>query len=165
MDWIHDDAHNRLYVLLSNPADAIEDQLVVYDRDTDRSCVIQAFDPSERTLQLASSDFDTFYILTTQAAGVEIDKSRDLSDADTQALTLGYDASERATSSILKYKHSQNLLTEHVPTTASHPPQVGIHYWIGFDAPRRHLSRDTTDITCRVQSLKRCAVLPVRDCH
>ena len=134
VDWIHDDAHNRLYVLLSNPSDAIEDQLVVYDRDTDRSCVIQAFDASERTLQLASSDFDTFYILVTQATGVETDKSLKPSDVNNQELTLGYDASERATSSILKYKHSQNLLTEHVPTTASHPPQVGIHYWIGFDA-------------------------------
>ena len=134
VDWIHDATNDRLYVLLSNPSDAIRDQLIVYHRTTDISCVLQEFDASLRLMQLASSDFDTFYILATQATGAEVDKSRKPSDTDTQSLTLGYDASERATSSIWKYTHTADHLALHVATDADYPPQVGIHFWIGFDA-------------------------------
>ena len=72
VDWAYDDFTNRLYVLLSNPSSHIADQFVEYRLDTDSYNILREFDPSDTVYRLASSDNDTFYILT--GASTDIDR-------------------------------------------------------------------------------------------
>ena len=129
--WLHDDTTDRVYVLLSNSSNTIADELGVYDVEKDIYRVLESFDPSLAVLQLATTDFDTFYILAAPAIDAAVDRSA--ADVDTDTVALGYDAAEGAKSTILKYVHADDWTMTLVDTDTDLPPQVGLHYWVGFE--------------------------------
>ena len=131
VSWLHDDTNNLVYVLLSNSSNTISDELVVYDIEKDIYRVLESFDPSLAVLQLATTDFDTFYILAAPAIDAEVDRSA--ADVDTDTIALGYDSAEAAKSRILQYVHSDDWTMTLVDTDSDFPPQVGLHYWVGFE--------------------------------
>ena len=130
VDWLHDDTNDRLYVLLSNRSDGIGDQLMVYHIKGDRYEILNEFDPDIAIHQLATSDFVDFYILTTPAIGNEIDRSAETPDVDTDSVALGY----ADTTEILKYQQDVRRTTTVVAADDAYPPQVGLHYYVGFES-------------------------------
>ena len=130
VDWILDEATNRLYVLLSNPSSHIADQLVEYRLDTDSYHVLRAFDPSDAVYRLSSSDYDTFYILCGTSS--EIDRSDPLSE-DTEAFTRSFDSSEEASGiKVMQYDREDDWLDTFIESDDDYRPQLGIHYHFGF---------------------------------
>ena len=130
VDWILDETARRLYVLLSNPAPHIRDQLVEYRIETDSYHVLREFDASEAVYRIASSDYDTFYILC--GASTDIDKS-DPNAEDTQAFTRGFDSSEPTSKiKVLEYARADDWLETFIDTDDENRPQLGVHYHFGF---------------------------------
>ena len=133
VDWVHDSTDDRLYILLSNPHNSIADQLVEYDVVKDKERVLQEFDTSAAVLSIATADYDTFYVLTAPAIDIDVDRTADPVEVDTDTLTLDYDTAEGTGAEILRYKHSDDHLSTHVAADDTYPPQVSLHYWVGFD--------------------------------
>ena len=130
VDWVYDDTSERLYVLLSNPAAHIADQLVEYRVNTDSYSVLREFDATLACYRLTSPDSDTFYILA--GASTDIDKS-DADSLETEVLTRGYDSGgERSKVKILEYSREDDWLETFIEPYDAYRPQLGIHYHFGF---------------------------------
>ena len=131
VDWVRDATNNCLFILLSNPEAHVADQLVRYDIDDDRYRLLYDFPLGVRTHRLASSDFDTFYILAT--TGDSIDGSRVPRPRVTEDIASQYDATLTDNAHIRRYVVSTDTETDDfVESTDSRSPQVGLHYFAGF---------------------------------
>ena len=129
-DWIYDSATDRLYVLLSNPEHHIPDQFVEYRLDTDSYHILHEFDMSIAVYRLATSDFDTFYILSRDAT--DLDRSA-ASTADTESWACGFDSSLPSSEiRILKYIRTADWQADFIDSDDDHRPQLGVHYHVGF---------------------------------
>ena len=69
-DWVYDSTNDIVYILMSNYQNHIADQLVEYDVVADRSRVVFEFPTDYFCVNIATADFDTFYVLTAGAAGL-----------------------------------------------------------------------------------------------
>lgn len=132
-DRLYDSTADTVYFLLSNASAYVSDMLVSYDMQTHRYGVVTTFPEGVKTVQLATSDFDTFYILT--CGGITLDRSRDPLPRDTVSVISEYDAVLPGSDcKVMRYVVSTDTLTENfVPATNVRKPQVGLHYYAGFE--------------------------------
>ena len=133
VDWIYDETHKQMYILLSAPDTHIGgSRLVRVDYETGRSAVLYEFERGRTAWQLASEDFDTFYILTS-ASTDDMDRSASDTPKDTQCAAYRYDsAAPESDTRIIRYHKSFDDTTDFIDADADYPPQVGCHYWTGF---------------------------------
>ena len=136
VDWIHDSGADIFYLLLGHPSGSVRDLLVSYDPADDRYERVRVFDAGVQVSQLASSNYDTFYVLATTAN--RLDPSEIPQNADA-AIFDNWDSSrETEDTRILKYVVRTDRLTEFVAPDDAYPPQFGLHYMSGFEN-RRHI--------------------------
>ena len=133
VDWIYDETDKQMYILLSAPDTHIGgSRLVRVDYETGRSAVLYEFERGRTAWQLASEDFDTFYILTS-ASTDDMDRSASDTPKDTQCAAYRYDsAAPESDTRIIRYHKSFDDTTDFIDADADYPPQVGCHYWVGF---------------------------------
>ena len=129
VDWVVDTENSKLYYLLSHPADFISDELVCRDLKTQTSQVLYRFDPGVAALKLATSDFDTFAVMLTDAT--DFDFSAETTADIYRSLKEGHDASISAKTQIATYQLSGNTYQTLVEKTADYRPLSALHYWTG----------------------------------
>lgn len=126
-DVAYDTTQQKYYMLYGQQHNNIQDHLVGYDVATDRwtyiatnETIINNITRQYEMWQLATADFNDFYILATVH----------LTEGDNDTLVRGtYDAQESTTShiKILKYNLTDDLWTT-VDDTNGNAPQIGFYY-------------------------------------
>ena len=131
-DWVHDSTNDRLLSLLSNPEGHIADLLVQYDLESDTYRTLHTFDKDISVHRIARRNSTDYYILSAKA--LTQDRSAATLPRAVDATGYAYDAiAAESDIKILRYNASTNTLTEHVDADDTRPPQLGIHYHIGFE--------------------------------
>ena len=131
-DWVYDSTNDRLLILLSNPEGHIADLLVQYDLESDTYRVLHTFDKDISVHRIAQRTSTDYYILSAKA--ISQDRSAATLPRAIDGTGYAYDsASEESEIKILRYNASTDTLTEHVAEDNARPPQLGIHYHIGFE--------------------------------
>ena len=103
-----------------------------YDLSSDSYRVLQTFDKDVSVHRIARRNGTNYYILTSKP--IPQDRSARELPRHTDATGYGYDSvSEGSQIKIYHYSTSSGTLTEHVAEDDSFPPQLGIHYWVGFE--------------------------------
>ena len=131
-DVIADTANNKLYILAGSAYTSYADYLWEFDRTTDKWTVIAIFSTTDETWQLASEDYNVFYVMATK-------KRRDIN-----ILPYGtYDAAEATVSDtsqvkILKVDISAGTITTFIDDSNTFEPQLALFYSVGF--PRENAS-------------------------
>ena len=135
VDWIHDPTGNALYILLSNPSNRVRDRLIRFDIDDEMYRVLHEFDADRSVHEITSSNFDDFYITT--AAAIDVDRSDpNPTRREPASAYLGYDAASAFSDTrIVEFNQTSDTETEIVGSSATYPPQIGLHYWAGFSNP------------------------------
>ena len=131
-DWVHDATNDRILMLLSNPEGHIADVLVQYNLNSDSFRTLYTFPKNIKAHRIARRDATNYYILTSGA----ISQDRSASSLPRQSDSTGYAYDAIAEGSVVRIHHynaSTGTLTEHVPEDNTRPPQLGIHYAIGFE--------------------------------
>ena len=136
VDWVHDSTNNRVLILLSNPERHIADLLVQYDVQADSYRVLHTFDKGTAVHRIERRNATNYYILTS--AKIQQDRSARQLPRPNDSTTSAYDSpAEGSEIKIYHYTDGRgNLaptLTEHVAEDGTHPPQLGIHYHVGFE--------------------------------
>ena len=133
VDWVYDSTNDRILILLSNPESHISDQLVQYDIDGDSYRVLHTFGKDTVVHRIERRNATNYYILTSakitqdRSAGGSLPRPSD---------GTGYASDSLAEGSGIKIYHystSTGTLTEHVAEDDNYPPQLGIHYHVGFE--------------------------------
>ena len=131
VDWVHDSTNNRVLILLSNPEGHIADVLVQYDLKGDSYRVLHTFEKGLSVHRIERRSGTNYYILTSK----KIPQDRSVRQLPRQIDATGYAYDAVAKGSEIKIYHystSTGNLTEHVAADNSFPPQLGIHYHVGF---------------------------------
>ena len=127
-DWVYDATHKRLFVLLSNPEGHIRDRLIEYDFETQEYQTIHEFPYGKFHNNLATSDFDTFFLQGTTGQG------RDGSSPSEPARKpdrTHFDPVLGGNTFISKFVRSTS--TEEVfVSSQTQKVQIATHYWAGF---------------------------------
>lgn len=132
VDWVYDSTNNRVLILLSNPEGHIADLLVQYDVKGDRYRVLHMFDRDIAVHRIARQSGTDYYILTSP--NITQDRSARQLPRPNDNTGYAYDSVvEGSAIKIYHYSTSTGTLTEHVDEDDSFPPQLGIHYWMGFE--------------------------------
>ena len=131
-DWLYDDTHQNVYILLSNREAHVRDRFVRYDWITSETETLHYFPYGTHITQIATGDFDTFYFLA--AAGGWIDSSEVPVSTPHEKDALKYDSSSsQGSTSIIRYRVSTDTETlDFVSSASTHPPQLATHYFVGF---------------------------------
>ena len=137
VDWVYGGQGtgtlpNRVLILLSNPEHHIADLLVQYDIGSDAYRVLHTFEKGISVHRIARRSGTHYYILTSK----KIPQDRSARQLPRQIDATGYAYDSLAEGSAIKIYHyntSTGNLTEHVAENDSFPPQLGIHYWVGFE--------------------------------
>ena len=134
VDWVHDSPNSRVLILLSNPERHVADLLVQYDVQTDSYRVLHTFDKDTAVHRIERRNATNYYILTS--GKITQDRSARELPRQTDATGYAYDsASVGSEIKIYHYNSSSGTLTALVAEDDSYPPQLGIHYWVGFENP------------------------------
>ena len=132
VDWVHDSTNNRVLILLSNPEGHIADVLVQYDLKGDSYRVLHTFEKGISVHRIERRSGTNYYILTSKK--IPQDRSVRQLPRQIDATGYGYDSlAEGSEIKIYHYNTSSGTLTEHVAENDSFPPQLGIHYHVGFE--------------------------------
>ena len=132
VDWVHDSTNDRILVLLSNPEGHISDLLVQYNLSGDSYRVLHTFDNDIAVHRIERRNATNYYILTS--AKIAQDRSARQLPRTNDATGYVYDSvAEGSEIKIYHYSTSTGTLTEHVAEDDSFPPQLGIHYYVGFE--------------------------------
>ena len=133
VDWVHDPSNNRVLILLSNPEGHIADQLVQYNLKDDSYRVLHTFDKKVSVHRIERRNATNYYILTSKK--ITQDRSALTLPRQTDGTGYGYDslAEGNRAIKIYHYNSSTGTLTEHVAEEDSFPPQLSIHYHVGFE--------------------------------
>ena len=133
VDWVHDATDDVFYLLLSHPSGYVRDALVSYAPAGDIYRTLWTFDSGIEVVQLASGDYDAFYVLATDAS--DFDRTESVVPSNyTGAVTDNWDSSrETGATRILRYVASTDSVTTHVAVDDAYPAQVGVHYMAGFE--------------------------------
>ena len=132
VDWVHDSTNNRVLILLSNPEGHIADVFVQYDLKGDSYRVLHTFEKGISVHRIERRSGTNYYILTSK----KIPQDRSVRQLPRQIDATGYAYDAVAKGSEIKIYHystSTGNLTEHVAEDNSFPPQLGIHYHVGFE--------------------------------
>ena len=134
VDWVYDSTNDRILELLSNPEGHISDLLVQYTLSSDSYRVLHTFDKGISVHRIERRNATNYYILTS--AKITQDRSDRQLPRQTDLTGYAYDSlAEGSEIKIYHYNSSTGALTEHVAEDDSFPPQLGIHYWVGFENP------------------------------
>ena len=132
VDWVHDPSNNRILNLLSNPEGHVSDMLVQYRLNSDSYKVLHTFDKDLVVPRIARQNSTNYYIFTSKP--IPQDRSAQHLPRPVDSTGYGYDAAaEGSEIKIWHYNASTNTLTEHVAEDDNFPPQLGIHYHVGFE--------------------------------
>ena len=140
--WVADETNAKTYILLTNPSAAIGDRLMQYNRGTRQWTHLHTFPSGYATLQVATDDYDTFYVLAATATDTETDWSDpELSRQDTVGnIKYPVPLSKKAHNVyakggfILQYTHSTRREAVLVEPDTAYLPQIAMHYHAGFDS-------------------------------
>ena len=137
VDWLYDATDKQFWYLLSHPSSVIQDYLAVYDETTDTYLVKKVFDVGVQVCQLASSDFDTFLILATEATDFDFAEGPTPNNYNAGVFDKLDSSREMQQTRVLKHVVSTDTTTDLIAkTVTSLRPQVGLHYWAGFENER-----------------------------
>ena len=132
VDWVYDSTHNRMLILLSNPEAHMADLLVQYDLDNDSYRILHTFSKGISVHRIARRTSTDYYILSAKA--ITQDRSASEVPRQSDASSYAYDSiSESSEITIQRYNALTNTLTEHVGEDDNNPPQLGVHYHVGFE--------------------------------
>ena len=132
VDWVHDSTNNRVLILLSNPEHHVADLLVQYDVQADSYRVLHTFDKGTAVHRIERRNATNYYILTS--GKIQQDRSARQLPRPNDSTTSAYDSlAEGSEIKIYRYSTSSGTLTEHVAEDDTYPPQLGIHYHVGFE--------------------------------
>ena len=132
VDWVHDATNNRVLILLSNPERHIVDLLVQYNLGDDSYRVLHEFDKAISVHRIARRSGTHYYILASSK--ITQDRSARQLPRQTDATGYAYDSlAEGSAIKIYQYSTSTRTLTEHVAEDDDYPPQLGIHFHVGFE--------------------------------
>ena len=129
VDWVIDTTNSRLYYLLTNPANFIQDELVCHDLKTESHRVLYRFDPKVSVLKLTTSDFDTFSIMLKDKN--EFDRSVTTPLETERIVKESLDASVSNKTQIVSYQQSEDLYKIVVEKDSDQRPLSALHYWTG----------------------------------
>ena len=119
-------------MLLSNPEAHIADILVQYDVADDFHRITYTFDKAIKTHRITRRNANNYYILTS--APITQDRSAADVPRTGDKTALSYDSrSVGSDVRIYTYRTNTGVLTAHVQNTDTYPPQLGIHYHVGFE--------------------------------
>ena len=131
-DWVYDSTNDCVLMLLSNPEAHIADVLVQYDVADDFHRITQTFDKDIKTHRITRRNANNYYILTS--APITQDRSAADLPRTVDKTAYAYDSAAQGSDvKIYAYRTNTGVLTAHVEETDTYPPQLGIHYWIGFE--------------------------------
>ena len=131
-DWVYDSTNARVLMLLSNPEGHIADVLVQYDVDGDAYRILHTFDNDIKTHRITRRNATNYYILTSGP----ITQDRSAATLPRTADKTAYAFDSVAVGSAVKiyaYNTNTGVLTAHVEETNTRPPQLGIHFHVGFE--------------------------------
>ena len=131
-DWVYDPTNERVLMILGNPEGHIADILVQYDVERDAYRTLYTFAKSIKAHRIARRTATDYYILTSGA----ITQDRSATTLPRQSDATGYAYDSVAEGSVVRIHHfnaSAATLTEHVPEDDDRPPQLGVHYHVGFE--------------------------------
>lgn len=132
VDWVYDSTNTRVLMLLSNPEGHISDLLVEWKTESGAYRVLHTFSKDVKVHRIERRDATNYYILTS--AAISQDRSAPTLPRPSDKTGYGSDAvAEGSVIRIYHYNASTDTLTEHVPEDNARPPQLGIHYWVGFE--------------------------------
>ena len=132
VDWVYDSTNDRVLILLSNPEGHVSDQLVQYNLNSDSFRTLYEFDKDIKVHRIERRNSTNYYILTS----TPIPQDRSAATLPRHADGSGYAFDSRAEGSVIRVHHynaSTGTLTEHIAEDNARPPQLGIHYHIGFE--------------------------------
>ena len=131
-DWVHDPSNDRILMMLSNPEAHLADLFVEYRLNADSYRTLHTFDKDIAVHRSARRNGSNYYILTS--GKIRQDLSAPQLPRHSDATGYIYDAlAEGSEIKIYHYNTSSGTLTEHVAEDDTYPPQLGIHYWVGFE--------------------------------
>ncbi len=131
-DWVYDSTNARVLMLLSNPEGHIADVLVQYDVDSDTYRILHTFDNDIKTHRITRRNATNYYILTS--APITQDRSAATLPRTVDKTAYAFDSLAVGSAvKIYAYNASTGVLTAHVEETNTRPPQLGIHYHVGFE--------------------------------
>ena len=136
VDWVYDGqgGQGRILVLLSNPERHISDLLVQYDVEADSYRVLHTFDKDISVHRIERRNSTNYYIFTSKP----ISQNRGALQLPRPNDATGYAFDAIAEGSEIKIYHCglgnpTPTLTAIVAEDDTYPPQLGIHYWAGFE--------------------------------
>ena len=132
VDWVYDSTQNRMLILLSNPEAHIADLLVQYDIASDSYRVLHTFGKDIAVHRIVRRSGTQYYILTS----AKITEDRSATELPRQTDRTAYASDSAAAGSTCRIYHfnaSTNVLSSFVSETNARPPQVSIHYHVGFE--------------------------------
>ena len=133
-DWVYDSTNDRILMLLSNPEAHIADLLVQYNLSSDAYRVLYTFDKDIKVHRIARRNSTNYYILSSNA--ISQDRSASALPRRIDSTAYAYDSVAKGSKiRIHHYNAATHTLSEHVDENDSRPPQLGIHYWVGFKNP------------------------------
>lgn len=137
VDWVHDASNSRILILLSNPEAHVADLLVQYDLNSDSHRVLYEFDRDLVTHRIARRNATNYSIHTSKP----IAQDRSAQNLPRSVDGIGYAYDSAAEGSEIQIWHiglgnPTPTLTELVGENNALPPQLGIHYWVGFENSR-----------------------------
>ena len=131
-DWVYDSTNNRVLMLLSNPEGHIADLLVQYDVDSDTYRILHTFDNDIKVHRIERRNATNYYILTS--APITQDRSAAMLPRTVDKTAYTFDSAAVGSAvKIYAYNTNTGVLTAHVEETNTRPPQLGIHYHVGFE--------------------------------
>ena len=103
-----------------------------YDLGSDAYRILHTFDKAISVHRITRRNSTDYYILSAKA--ISQDRSASTLPRPIDSTGYAYDsAAAESEIKILRYNASTNTLTEHVPEDDTYPPQLGIHYHVGFE--------------------------------
>ena len=130
--WVYDPTNDCVLMLLSNPEAHIADVLVQYDVADDFHRITQTFDKAIKTHRITRRNANNYYILTS--APITQDRSATTLPRTDDKTAYAYDSRSAGSDvKIYAYRTNTGVLTAQVEETDTYPPQLGIHYHVGFE--------------------------------
>jgi len=132
VDWVHDPTNGRLLILLSNVEQHISDLLVQYDIQTDAYRVLHTFAKGVAVHRIERRAAPNYYILISD--GISQDGSKPTQQKTSHSTAFTWDSAAHGSNiRIQHYNTETRTLTDAVRRNNTFPPQLGIHYSVGFE--------------------------------
>ena len=130
--WVHDDTANRILMLLSNPEQHLQDLIVEYSLTYNTYRTLHTLPKTIKAHRIERRNSTNYYLLTS--GNITQDRSDTDLPRQSDKTAYAYDSlAEGSDVQIYTYNTNTGVLTAHVQNTSTYPPQLGIHYHVGFE--------------------------------